>query len=203
MMNICKHIGLLAALTACLSLTSCDWDEDEYKSSIITGEWEGDFGMFYNWYCSRCHDYHTYYADETRVRFFPDHDGATHGYGYQTDYYEDGPYSHQNYSFDWVMEDGILSLYYAYDNTLNVDIYRYSMTKDTFTGRFGKDGETFCLYKVVDYYDWSPFYEDDGCHYYYDERYNWHTQYNKSCDADIDDQGHVAKRGRIGVSVEE
>lgn len=191
-------ISLLASVFACCTFTSCEWDEDEYKSSIITGEWEGDFGMFYEWECRRCHDVHVYYADETRVRFFPDHDGATHGYGYQTDYYSEGPYGHQNYSFDWVLEDGILSIYYPYDHNLDVDIYKYHMTRDTFTGRFGHDGETFCLYKVVDYYDWSPFYDDD-CYYYYDERYNWHLRNNKSLEVGDEEQGSIVKRGRLGL----
>lgn len=190
-----KFIGLVVALVTCVGFTSCEWDEDAYESSVITGEWEGDFGMFYDWYCRRCRDYHTYYAEESRVKFFPDHSGATHGYGYQTDFYMEGPYRHQNYYFEWELIDGVLSLYYPYDSNLDVDIFKYHMTRNTFSGRFGHDGEHFSLYKVTDYYDWSPFYDDD-CYYYYDERYSWHSVANKACVADDEDMGYVVKRGR-------
>ncbi len=189
-----------ALISLCIAslFTSCQLDDDEEKSTIITGEWWGDFGMFYDYNCHTCNSIHTYYADETRLVFYPSHDYSTHGYGYQKDYYQHGPYKYQYYYFYWEIEDGVLYMDYPHDNYLNAEIYNYHMSDYVFEGRIGEDGDPFCLHKVADISDWTPLYDYD--YYYYEERYYWHSVANKACSADSltsAAEGVVARRGNV------
>jgi len=185
------------ALCTALSLTSC-LDDDEIKSSIITGEWRGDFGMYYEYECHTCGHSHTFYSDDTHLVFYPSHNYSTHGYGYQSDYYNYGPYRYQYYYFRWEMTDGVLYIDYPYDSYLNTEIYSYHMTDDVFTGKIGDNGGSFHLYKVADISDWSTCYDHD---YYYEVRYNWHSTANRALSADSiatadnEETGCIIKRG--------
>ncbi len=185
---------LNATITLCiaLSFTSC-LDDDEIKSAIITGEWRGNFGMYYDYHCNICHETHRYYASDTHIVFHPSHSYSTHGYGYQSDYYSHGPYSYQYYYFHWEIDDGVLYLNYPYAEELNTEIFDYHINEDVFTGRIGDNGGSFYLYKVADISDWSNCYDSD---YYYEERYSWHSTANKACLADSI-EGIVVRRGNI------
>lgn len=171
-MKTTKYIlSAIIALFTTISFSSCD--DDVYESSILTGEWEGDFGMFYDYHCKRCDDIHTYYADYSHLAFFPDHSGATHGYGRQIDYYIHGPYSKQYYHFYWEIQDGVVYLDYPHNPDLSVEICDYKMHHDSFRGRIGDI--RFSLHKVADYDHWNEYGNAD---YYYYERYDWHS-YNR------------------------
>lgn len=194
MKSFTKIISVAFSLCIASTLTSC-LDEDEIKSSIITGEWHGDFGMYYDYDCHTCDHVHTYYSAETSLIFYPSHDYSTHGYGYQKDYYDYGPYRTQSYYFEWEMNDGVLYIDYPYDSYLNTEIHNYRMSDSMFTGRIGNNGDTFHLYKVADISDWSCY---GSGYYYYEERYYWHSVANKACSADsvgTTVEGVVVKRG--------
>lgn len=159
----------LCAVVAATALSSCD--EDLSRAMTLSGEWRGDFGMFYEY------DYHgsVYRFDsyDTRIVFYPDYDYATHGYGKQVDYYDQGPYVYQYYYFNWYLDRGDLVLEYPYDPDLNTVIHDYHMYSSSFYGYFGTSNTKFYLRKVADYYDW----DDYTGNYYYDPRDDWYGGY--------------------------
>lgn len=163
---------LLMAVFACGMMTSCD--EDLHEAMAISGEWRGDFGMFYvyTWQDARgrIHE-ETFESYDTRIVFYPHHDYATYGTGTQVDYYDYGPYSYQYYHFTWRVDNRILYLYYPYDHELDTYISdcTLSESRGLFTGYFANTNNRFTLYKMSDYYDWSPYRNDYG---YYD-RFDW------------------------------
>ena len=167
-------VALIAALGS-LWLISCE-DEDSTQAMVLSGQWTGNFGMYYDYeYRGRVYSFD---ADYTDIVFYPDYDYATHGWGKQVDYYYDGPYSYLYYRFDWRVDQGIIYLRYPYDSALNVTISDYKMNNDRFSGWFeGGAPSRFSLYKIVDYYDWTPYVEIYGWgasgwtpDYYYDSR---------------------------------
>lgn len=166
---------MLIALTACFTLTSCEgWqliDDDYDQSKVLSGQWQGDFGMNYIYrYNGRNYTFDSY---DTDVIFYPDHNGATYGWGKQVDWYEYGPYEYIYNRFNWEIVDGILYLTYPNDPRMNTDIYDYHMTNDRFTGYFDDTYEQFCLYKIRDYYNWTPYVNTYG----YGARNNWYDSY--------------------------
>ena len=118
----------LCAVVATTVLSSCD--DDMSRAMTLSGEWRGDFGMFYEYeYYGRIYTFNSY---DTRLVFYPDYDYATHGYGKQVDYYDQGPYVYQYYYFNWYIDRGDLVLDYPYDqthNTVNID---YQLSSTTF-----------------------------------------------------------------------
>lgn len=152
MKNLFKHLFIsILALTATATFTSCDEDVDQ--AMMMSGQWRGDFGMFYYYrYGNRVYRFDSY---DTDIIFYPKYDYATYGSGKQIDYYFEGPYSYQYYYFDWSIKDGVIYLTYPYDHELDADIYNYYMDEDRFYGRFGNSDSRFSLYKLTDYYDWG------------------------------------------------
>ena len=170
--NLLKNICMM--MVAMLSLSSCGmvigWEEDmDVKQSIkFAGQWTGDFGMYYTYrHHGRLYTFDSY---DTDIVFYPEHDGATWGYGKQVDYYERGPYSHIYNRFNWEIRNGIVYLQYHSDPSLDCAIYDYRMTSDRFQGRFGSSNDRFYLTKIADYYDWS-IYRD---YYYYYPNGGWY-----------------------------
>ncbi len=143
----------IAAVLAAAAISACD--DDVNQSMVLSGEWEGDFGMFYEYnYRGETIRFDCY---DTRLVFYPDYDYATHGYGKEVAYYDYGPY-------------GVLYLDYPYDRNLSTEIYDYRMNDYRFTGYFGNSNERFRLRKISDYYCWDPY-----CDYYmYGWRDNWY-----------------------------
>lgn len=150
-------------------LTSCD--EDIATAETLSGEWYGDFGMFYT-IEQRGHVY-TFDSYDTRIVFYPDYEYATHGRGKQVDYYQYGPYEYQYYEFFWDVHNGHIALTYPYDPELNTTISNYSMNSYRFTGCFGLSSDKFYLRKIADFYDWSPY----GGNYGYYDRPGWTSYY--------------------------
>ena len=110
-------------------LTSCDYIEDTRQSMVLSGEWKGDFGMYYEYVdgYGQCYTFDSY---DTRITFIPAYSYAHHGTGTQVDYYDYGPYEYQYYSFRWSVSDGIITLVYDYDHQLDTRIGDYHMTND-------------------------------------------------------------------------
>ena len=166
-------LNMLLALMACTTFTSCDWwDEDYDQSKVLSGQWQGDFGMNYQYtfnYRGRTYT-ETFDSYDTDVVFYPDYNGATHGYGKQVDWYEYGPYEKIYHRFDWKIVNGVVQLRYPDDPRMSTDIYDYHMTNDYFSGYFDYTKESFKLRKLADYYNWTPYVNT----YSYYDRYNWY-----------------------------
>jgi len=151
-----KLFGLMTGLAMLAGMTSCS--DDQELSINMAGEWRGTFGTYYT-IKEGGHD-RIYYADETYIRFTPDHTYATHGHGTQTDYFDYGPYTRQWYQFDWEVKNERIYLTYHEYSELNVIIENFDMNQDYFSGRCGKT--SFRLHKISDYYDWSPYENGHG-----------------------------------------
>ena len=173
---------MLMMLTAMLCLSSCGmviaWEEDmDVKQSIkFAGQWTGDFGMYYTYrYHGRLYTFDSY---DTDIVFYPEYDGATHGYGKQVDSYERGPYEYIYNRFNWEIRNGIVYLQYHSDPSLDCAIYDYRMTADRFHGRFGSSNDKFYLTKIADYYDWTAYM--DYYFYYPNDGWYWSPMYTKN-----------------------
>lgn len=196
-MGIMKlHYSFLPAIIIAFAslFASCQDMEDTNQSMALSGEWRGDFGMYYT-YIERGRTY-TFDSYDTYIRFIPDHNYAKYGVGTQVDYYEYGPYEYQYYSFTWSISNGVIYLSYDYDHELDTRISNYHMTNDYFTGTFPLSNTTFRLYKMTDYYSWTPYVNTYG----YGSRNNWNHYYapfTRSGDVEsADSTGQVLSRGR-------
>lgn len=152
-------MSLLMGSAMIMGLASCS--DDQELSINMSGEWNGDFGSFYS-YIDRHEKEDVFYADETYLRFIPDHAYATHGHGTQVDYYDRGPFSRMYYQFDWDVDDERIYMTYPDYPEMDLVISRFEMDDRHFAGRCGS--ASFSLWKISDYYDWSPY--DHGHGYY-------------------------------------
>ncbi|MDO4496615.1 MAG: hypothetical protein Q4B58_02090 [Bacteroidales bacterium] len=154
---------LMAFAAMIIGFSSCG-DDDVDQAMVLSGEWEGDFGMSY------CIDWHGeeiwFDADYSVLTFIPAYDLATHGTGYEMDYYMYGPYESEFFKFRWKVDGGEVIIKY-YDPSLN-DLYinNYYMDNDYFGGRFQESGMKFKLFKRKDFYDWTPWLEKDHSYKY-------------------------------------
>lgn len=165
---------LMATLVS-MTFTSCE-DEDTHEAMVLSGQWYGDFGMYYE-VQDRYGNWQRFDSYDTDIVFYPDYDYATHGYGKQVDYYRYGPYDYQYYYFNWSIRNGVVYLTYPHDSNLNTGIYDYRMNNDYFEGRFEGSDTRFSLRKIVDYYDWS-YYNGYGNYYYYPSNYYYDYYYD-------------------------
>ena len=182
-----------AIFIACACMFSSCVDMDTNQSMVLSGEWRGDFGMYYT-YVDRGRTY-TFDSYDSYIRFIPDHKYASYGVGTQVDYYEYGPYEYQYYNFTWSINDGVIYLSYDYDHMLDTRISNYHMTNDYFAGTFPASNTSFRLYKMADFYCWTPYVNTYG----YGSRYDWNYEYSATRSADelaADSTGHVLSRGR-------
>ena len=186
--NTYAHLArmMMIALVSVFSFASCDifieddWGMDHDQSKALSGQWYGDFGMYYNYqYGDRVYTFDSY---DTDVVFYPEYNGAHYGWGKQVDWYAKGPYEYLYHKFEWQIRDGILYLSYPYDHNLDCWIRDYRMTNDYFSGYFGNSSDSFCLRKIRDYYNWAPYVDT----YSYGERRDWYSggyHYAKGKDA--------------------
>ena len=168
---------LSVALVAMVGFSSCNSD-DENEARVLSGEWEGDWGMWYE-----DEDGYIYDADYTYIKLVPDHHDATHGIGYQEDYYSWDDthqvmsyYRYLWYKFNWEIRDGIIYLTYLDDLNLDTFIRDYRLDNNYFSGYFGDSNKRFRLSKLTDYYYWTPtmWIESNwyGYDVYYDDYYS-------------------------------
>lgn len=167
-------MAMLTGVAMACTLTSCEVEfYDGYNSSssmdyqqskALSGEWTGNFGMYYKWN-NRYFD-----ADRTDVVFYPKYYGATYGEGKQVDWYAYGPYEYIYHSFKWQLVDGVVELRYYSDRSLDTFIRDYRMTNDWFEGYFGNSSDRFRMRKIYDHYDWTPYVNT----YSYGDRRDWY-----------------------------
>lgn len=196
MKKIVLWMWLILSAIGTTVLTSCEEDPDTLQSMALSGQWRGDFGMFYEYeYRGR---YYTFDADYSDIVFYPDYDYASHGWGKQVDFYYDGPYRYQYYRFYWTIDRGVIYLQYPYDPTLSTGISDYKMNNDRFSGWFEGSDVRFNLYKISDFYDWTPYVDIYGygtspwTPSYYDSRSASAERIVPPFDAS---QGRVIRRG--------
>ena len=156
-------VVLLTMTTA----TSCDRDREE--AYVLSGEWQGNFGMYYyDGYSDR-----TFWADYTDIRFVPSYDYATYGYGEEIDFFRwPCPIRYQSFYFQWEIRHGVIYLSFPYNHGLDVAIHDYRLNYDYFEGYFGDSNDYFRLVKLVDFYGWNSY--DPSSYYgysYYDGYY--------------------------------
>lgn len=192
-------------LIACACIfSSCVDMEDTNQSMVLSGEWRGDFGMYYTYVDARGREY-TFDSYDSYIRFIPDHSYANYGTGTQVDYYEYGPYEYQYYYFTWSVRNGSIYIYYDYDHDLDTRISNYHMTNDYFAGTFANSGTTFRLYKIADYYNWTPYVNAYGFGSRNDWDYGYHyyaPQSRSDVEApgdSIQSEGKVLRMGRRQV----
>ena len=75
------------------------------------------------------------------------------------------------------------------------------MTNDYFSGIFSSSGTSFRLYKLADYYNWTPYVNiyGYGSRYEWDVDYPYYAPYSRSGDAQTDSiasEEKVLSRGR-------
>lgn len=156
---------LMLAFVSSMMMTSCV-DDDVERSINLSGSWEGNLNMFYG-IEDRFGNYYEFDAYSSNIVFYPDYDYATHGYGKQLDWYDEGPYEKKYYRFSWEIYDGVIYLDYPYAPELNTEIYEYYMDRDYFSGYFKGSNHKFRLYKKTDFY-WTNY--DDSWSYKYWKR---------------------------------
>ena len=150
----------IALLSMCVSFTSC-MDEDTERSMALSGQWTGDWGMYYDYqdYYGRVYRCYSYRTD---IVFYPDYDYATHGYGYQVDWYgRDSYYEKLSFRFVWSIRNGIVDIYYPGYHEYDTFIRDYSLSNNYFRGYLGNSNTSFRLSKIWDYYNWSYYYGYD------------------------------------------
>ena len=161
------------ALAATFAFSSCNSD-DENEARVLAGEWEGDWGMWYE-----DEDGYIFDADYTYIKLVPDHSNATHGVGYQEDYYSwdtsgrvRSYYRYLWYKFDWEIKNGIIYLYYYDDLDLDNFIRDYRLDTTYVSGYFGDSPTRFRMSKLTDFYYWTPAMYIESGWYGYDVYYD-------------------------------
>ncbi len=163
-------VALCLILAGGMMFVSCD--EDTGDAIDLSGEWEGDMGMFIDYAGYR------YNAHNTWIAFHPDYEWATHGYGEEIDYFpSSAPYYCQNLYFEWRIRDHVLYLTYPYNHNLDVAIYDYHFRKSRTVLEFSINNEYFCrLNKLRDYQDnWYWWDHDDAIMRNNNEYYHYMT----------------------------
>ncbi|MEE0520975.1 MAG: hypothetical protein UDK36_06250 [Bacteroidaceae bacterium] len=175
MRKIFTTLSILLLTT--FAFTSCEKDEDVEESMYLTGQWYGDWGMYYTYeYRGRIYTFNSF---DTDIVFYPDYDYAPYGYGYQVDWYDEGPYERMSFRFYWEIRNGIIYLTYPGYPEYNADIYDYRLSSNRFTGYFNSSSSMFTMRKIADYYDWNYYYSWDY-HYWYNNNWSWGGYYSSS-----------------------
>ncbi len=134
-------------LVAMLCFSSCSADENEAR--VLSGEWHGDWSMWYEDEFGR-----TWTSNDTYIRF--DRGRSTSGEGTQVDYYRRGPYEYLVYRFYWSVSDGVIYLTYPHDPEMDVAIYDYHLSNRVFDGYFGSSRASFTMDKISSFEYWTP-----------------------------------------------
>jgi len=163
---------LFAALMTIVAFSSCE-DKDNFylqdsyshhqdvdESMTLSGQWTGNFGMYYTYtQYGYTQKYDSYKSD---IVFYSDYAGATSGWGREVDWYASGPYKSIQHKFTWEVYDGIVYMKFPSEKKLNCQIRNYYMDDYSFTGYFSNGTKKFYMSKISDYYDWA-YYTSDYC----------------------------------------
>ena len=98
-------LSILAVTCVCMVCTSCS--KDEKLSNRLKGTWRGNWGMSY---IDR--DGTPYNSAHTVIEFHSDKIFETQGYGYQEDYYQDGPFEKIGLYFNWSIDHQTITINY-------------------------------------------------------------------------------------------
>lgn len=167
---------MLALVCAGAAFTACD--DDVYDAEDLSGEWEGNMGMYY--IDNQGYEYDAY---NTYIAFYPDYEYATHGYGEEIDYFSrDCPIYCQNFYFEWRINNGHLRLIYPGNHDLDVELYDYHFRQHRTRLYFTINGTLYQLNKLSDFYhdDWYWWDHDHKIMRNRDSYYHYMTwaQYN-------------------------
>lgn len=189
---------LSAAIMALLSFTSCD--SDEMRGMDLSGEWRGDFDMYYDYYCHYHHETERYFADETYIEFMPYSGTYTAGTGRQVDFYDDpdSPYDEVYHYFKWEITNGYIHLYYRDEHEWDTTLRDYHLSSNHFRGYFGNTNNRFDLIKLTDY-RWNTGYESDGYYYHYREGYLAPTRAGEAVDTTATEMPMVIHYGNASI----
>lgn len=216
--------NIIAVIGLCTMFTSCNEDADTEISMTVSGEWQGDFGMYYG-YTYPDGFYDEFDSYDTDLIFYPDYDYASHGYGYQVDWYSNvpnangnvSPYKRLSYRFNWSVINGRINLTYPGYPEYNTTIRDYRLNNNHFTGYFGDTNSHFDLIKIADYYSWYDYdylyrshgytyiewtwdggYYYDGIYYDYDYDYGYgYAKTRKAESGETEPAEKPAQGGRI------
>ena len=150
---------LIFVMVGALSLTSCD--KDEMKAANLDGTWEGDFFMELK------HNGIIYHAASTMIRF--DHKPfESYGVGYQIDYFSKGcPFPTTFHEFDWSIDNGVITMVYPTEPSLNITITNYRMSSTSFHGVIEKGGvQTAFSLEKVESPEWGEYSSYIDTYYY-------------------------------------
>ena len=142
----------------------------------VSGQWEGDWGMYYSYRDSNG-EYVEYDAYKTDIIFYPDDVDAARGYGYQVDWYNTGPYERFSFRFNWNITKGTIYVTYPCNPEYNTSIRNYRLNNSHFIGYFTNSASPFDLLKIKNYYNWSDYeklYSSNGYVYL---RWDWESTY--------------------------
>lgn len=189
---------LIGAAVAFVSFTSCT-DEDDVKGMVLSGEWEGDFDMSYDYQYS-WGDIVRFYSDWTYLSFVPFDYSYSSGYGYQVDFYNDyqSPYDEVYHAFTWEVRYGTIYLHYRGEAEWDTYLRDYNMSNNLLTGYFKDTYNSFSLRKLTDYYDWTPYINTYGTYNYgYGYGYGYPGYYAKTRSGEAVEEGKVIRYGRL------
>lgn len=133
-------LSILAVTCVCMVCTSCS--KDEKLSNRLSGTWRGNWGMSY---IDR--DGTQYNSDNTVIEFHSDKIFETQGYGYQEDYYQDGPFEKIGLYFNWSIDHQTITINYPGYPEYNCRIRDYVMKKKHFTGYIGNTNSTSTMWR--------------------------------------------------------
>ena len=85
------HLLAIIFIMSAFVFTSCFDRMDVDQSMALSGQWKGDFGMFYDYIDGHGRRY-TFESYNTYLTFIPAYSHANYGRGTQVDYYDYGPY---------------------------------------------------------------------------------------------------------------
>ena len=177
---------------------------------VLSGQWQGNWGMYYG-YTYPDGFYDEFDSYDTDIIFYPDYDYATHGYGYQVDWYDRrpnangniSPYQRLSYRFNWSIINGVINLTYPGYPEYNTSIRDYRLNNSHFTGYFPNSSEPFRLNKIQDFYSWYDYdnlYRSYGYVYLewdWNGVYYYDSYYAKTRSAEATDSVGKPAEGRI------
>lgn len=161
------YIKVALWLTAALALASCD--EDVLEAERISGEYKGDFGMYYEY--TRGGRTYAFDADYSYLQL-QNYAFSSKGNGVQIDYYSDGPYREIWHQIRWRVNSDrargqYITFHYLWEREWDTNIYDYLLTDDVFKGYFEDSSQRFMLLRLTppSGWSWDPYYRKDyGCY---------------------------------------
>ncbi|MDE5740521.1 MAG: hypothetical protein K2H92_09485 [Bacteroidaceae bacterium] len=167
MNKIVIYSVIIALSSLCTTFTSCTRDEDTEAAYVLEGEWTGDWQMYY-----QTRRGNTFYASYTDIVFYLSGNYTNHGYGYQVDFYNYGPYTEIYSQFTWSIEHGTIYIDYPDDHRYDTTIYEYRLSDSYFSGYLGDSDQFFRLRKLVNF-NWAHYYEYGDYYYWSNSSYTW------------------------------